>query len=72
MSKVMKAKYDAEHNALRLAEPLEGVPNDADLDVTVSTVDAGEPSILDFRGRLTGENGEEFATVIEEMFPIEK
>ena len=72
MSKVVKARYDAEQHVLRLAGPLEGVANDEDVDVTVKTNTAHEPSILDFRGRLTGKNGEEFAALIEEMFPIEK
>lgn len=72
MSKVVRAKYDAARNALRLAEPLEGVADDQDVDVMVSTGTPAEPSILEFRGCLTGENGEEFAALIEEMFPIEK
>jgi hypothetical protein len=72
MSKVVKAKYDATSNALRLVEPLEGVANDEDVEVTVNKSISTEPSILDFRGCLAGENGEEFAALIEEMFPIEK
>lgn len=72
MSKTLKAKYDAEHNSLRLVEPLEGIADNEDLEVTVNAPAAGEPSILDFRGCLAGENGEEFAALIDEMFPIEK
>lgn len=72
MSKVVRAKYDAAQHVLRLAEPLEGVENDEDVDVTVDTGTSREPSILDFRGCLTGKNGEEFAALIDEMFPIEK
>jgi hypothetical protein len=72
MSKVLKAKYDAAQNALRLVEPLEGVPNEADVEVTVTAPDAHESSILDYRGCLSGENGEEFAAIIDAMYPIEK
>ena len=72
-SKILRAKYDAAQNVLRLVEPLEGVPNEADVEVTVAMEPAEDGrSIADFRGRLAGENGEEFAALIDEMFPIEK
>jgi len=72
MSKVVKAKYDAAQNALRLVEPLEGVPNETEVEVTLNAPAAYESSILDYRGCLSGENGEEFAAIIDEMYPIEK
>ncbi len=72
MSKVLRAKYDAARNALRLVEPLDGVADDQDVEVTVNTSSPRDRSILDFRGCLSGENGEEFAALIDEMFPIEK
>jgi hypothetical protein len=73
MSKVVTAQYDAAKNVLRLVEPLEGVADGALVEATVQTpTQVANPSILEFRGILSGENGEEFAALIDEMFPIEK
>jgi len=72
MGRIMKAKYDAAQNALRLAEPLEGVENDETVDVTVTPKDAPRPSILAFRGSLSKEAGESLARAVEELFPTQK
>lgn len=73
MSKVLKAKYDASENVLRLAEPLDGVKDDETVDVTVNqrAVDSEKPWMA-FSGIMSKEDGEDFARVIEEMFPIER
>lgn len=70
MSKVVKAEYDAATNTLRLAEPMEGF-NDRD-EVNVTIVRARAKDDSEWRrleGIMEGERGEEFARVIEEMFP---
>lgn len=72
MSKVVTAEYDAAENALRLVEPLEGVRDHEKVQVVVTqTVDAERPW-MEFRGRLSGEAGQEFADLVEEMFPTQK
>lgn len=74
-SKILKAKYDAAQNVLRLVEPLEGVANEADVKVTVA-VDAPAQTPAEaweaIRRDVTQEQLDELAAVIEEMFPIEK
>jgi hypothetical protein len=72
MGKVMTAEYDAAENALRLAEPLEGVRDHEKVQVVVTpSVDPERPWMA-FRGKLYGKAGEELAAIIEEMFPTEK
>lgn len=73
MSKVVKVKYDATENVLRLAEPLVGVENHATLHATLDAADdTTERPWLAFRGCLSAEDGAEMAALIEEMFPTEK
>ena len=70
MGKVLTAKYDAAANALRLAEPLEGVADDETVRVNVvaATADPKRPW-LELEGSLSKEAGEELARAIDEMFP---
>ena len=74
MSKVITAEYDADRKELKLAEPLEGVRNHAT--VQLMLLERPEPDStrpwLAFSGCMSGENGEDFAHVIEEMFPREQ
>ncbi|HEV7922413.1 MAG TPA: hypothetical protein VGR02_16625 [Thermoanaerobaculia bacterium] len=77
MTKTLKARYDAEHNVLRLVEPLEGFANDADVEVTVETAaeakvpgDEVERPWLALEGSLSREAGEELARNINELFPM--
>jgi len=74
MGKTLTARYDAAENVLRLAEPLEGVKDHDEVKVTVEEKPPLDPERpwLAFSGIMSGEQGEEFARVIEEMFPIEK
>jgi hypothetical protein len=70
MSKVVKAEYDAATNTLRLAEPVEGLHDHDQVNVTIENARVtGGPSWHQFEGIMEGERGEEFARVIEEMFP---
>ena len=71
MSKLVKATYDAEHNALRLAEPLEGVPNEADLEVTVQLTPHPDQWAA-LRSMVTPEQLDELAAIIEEEFPTNR
>ena len=69
MSKVLTAKYDAEHNVLRLVERPEGVKNDDTVTVLVSKpIDPSRPWLA-LSGILSKEAGEELAKNIDEMFP---
>lgn len=71
-SKVVKATYDAEHNVLRLVEPLEGVADEATLTVIVDAPSRAADPWEDLRGILSKEAGDELAAIIEEEFPTEK
>jgi hypothetical protein len=53
MTKVVIAEYDAQENALRLAEPLAGI---------------GDRPWLSMRGILSAEAGASLAAAIDEMF----
>jgi hypothetical protein len=69
MGKVMTAEYDAAENALRLAEPLEGVRDHEKVQVIVTpSVDPERPWMA-LRGSLSKEAGEELSQIINEMFP---
>jgi len=70
MSKTLKAEYDDAARSLRLLEPLEGFADREKVTVIVEHADTKRPW-SDFRGLLSGKEGEEFARVIEEAFPIE-
>lgn len=72
MAKVLTAEYDAEHNTLRLMEPLEGVKDHETVNVIVSpAAPAADPERpwLAFENKLSKEAGEDLARTIDEMFP---
>jgi len=70
MTKVVTAKYDASHNALRLVEPLEGVKDHETVKVTVTVENPVTPEQppTKFSGVLSQEAGESLARAYEEMF----
>jgi hypothetical protein len=70
MSKVLTAEYDPDTCSLRLQEPLEGFARRERVSVIVDHAKP-TPPWSDLRGLLSGEEGEEFARIIEEAFPIE-
>ncbi len=73
VKKVVKVEYDAASNSLQLAEPLDGVADRETLQATIETRRAaGVESWRPFAGCLAGEAGEDFARVIDEMFPTER
>jgi hypothetical protein len=72
MSKVVTVEYDAAENVLRLEAPLEGVEDHAKLKATLETRNDAEHPWLAFRGRLSKEDADELAAIIEEEFPTEK
>jgi hypothetical protein len=69
MTKVLKAKYDAAENVLRLVEPLDGVKDDETVSVTVETPANPERPWLALEGSLSIEAGESLARAHEELFP---
>ena len=69
--KIVKAEYDANTKALKLAEPLDDFADKEVVTVIVHHIDP-ERRWLELRGTLAGEEGEQFAHAVEEMFPIEK
>ena len=71
MTKVVKAEYDAEHQTLRLLEPLEGLENGAQVTAVVNSDQPDHP-LKAVSGILDDEAGESFARAVEKMFPIEK
>lgn len=70
MSKVLNAEYDDATQSLRLLEPLEGFADHEKVSIIIQRAEAKKPW-SDLRGLLSGEEGEKFARVIEEAFPIE-
>jgi hypothetical protein len=72
MGKIVKARYDAEHQSLRLLEPIEGLEDQENVEVTIDkSIDPKRPWLA-LSGVLDDEAGESFARAVEEMFPIEK
>ena len=72
MGRIVKATFDAEHQTLRLLEPVEGFANDEQVDVIINKqIDPQRPWMA-LENTLSGEDGEAFARAIEEMFPIER
>jgi hypothetical protein len=69
MSKMLTAKYDAAENALRLAEPLEGVGNDETVTVTVERPSDPKRPWLELRGSMPAEQADDFERAITELFP---
>ena len=73
MTKTVTAEYDADAKVLRLVEPLEGVPNHEKILVTfVEPLPPGKHPCDKFRGILSGEDGEDLARAVEELFPTER
>jgi hypothetical protein len=80
MAKVFTAEYDAEHNTLRLAEPLDGVrdhekvqvqviPNVAEKAEAADDAEPSQPGWIKLRGSLSKEAADDFARVLNELFP---
>jgi hypothetical protein len=69
MSNLVKANYDAEHNTLRLVEPLVGVKDSEEVDVLVTKHFDPERPWLAFSGILSKEAGDDFARAVNELFP---
>ena len=67
--KTVKAEYDASENVLRLVEPLEGIPDHAQVDVTFVEPGAAARSVEKLSGSLSKEAGESMARAINELFP---
>jgi len=71
-TKVVTAGHDAEHNTLRLVEPLEGVRDHETVKVQVIAEEegkGGEPAWMALAGSLSKEDGDELARLVNEMFP---
>ena len=70
MTKVVIAEYDAQENALRLAEPLAGIKDHERIRVSIDepTRGNGDRPWLALQGSLSAEAGESLAAAIEEMF----
>jgi len=71
MTRIVKAEYDAEHQTLRLLEPLEGFEDHDQVTAVVNKADPQRPWKT-LRGILSKEAGDDLARAIDEMFPIEK
>ncbi len=73
MTKVVRAEYDAARHALKLVEPVEGLEDHDQVEVTIDKrVETGAESWRPFVGCLAGPAGDELARAIDEMFPIER
>ena len=73
MGKVVRAEYDAATHALKLVEPVEGLHDRDQVDVTIDKrEEPGAESWRPFVGCLAGPAGDDFARAIDEMFPIER
>jgi hypothetical protein len=72
MGKVVKAEYDAEHQTLRLLEPIEGFDDHERVSVVVDKAIDTQRPWLPLKGSLSKEAGDSLAAAIEEMFPIER
>jgi hypothetical protein len=69
MTKVVIAEYDAQENALRLAEPLAGIKDHERIRVSIDEPPAGgDRPWLALRGVLSAEAGASLAAAIDEMF----
>jgi len=70
VKRVVNVEYDAASNSLQLVEPLDGVEDREKLQATIEKRnDAGAESWRPFLGSLSGAAGDDFARVIDEMFP---
>ena len=69
MTKVVIAEYDAQENALRLAEPLAGIKDHERVRVAIDEPDGnGDRPWLAMRGILSTEAGASLAAAINELF----
>ena len=71
MSKVILAEYDAEHQSLKLPEPLPGVKDHERVRVAIEkepAEEAVEQPWMKYEGILSPEAGEDLSRAIEEMF----
>ena len=71
MAKVVTAEYDASENALRLKEPLEGVKDHAEVQVTVEAkppADPGRPWLA-LSGSMPAEDADDLQRAMNELFP---
>lgn len=67
MSKILTAEYDAEHNMLRLAEPLDSVKDGDTVDVIITKhVDPLRPWLA-LSGIMSKEQGDDFARALEQL-----
>lgn len=69
MGKLVKASYDAEHNTLRLVEPLEGVREGEEVNVLVTRQYDPERPWLAFSGAMSNDDADDLQHAIDEMFP---
>jgi hypothetical protein len=70
MSKVVTLEYDAEANAFRPTEPVEGIADHQKFHATLAPVpDEEERSWLQYSGIMDEERGADFARAINELFP---
>jgi len=71
MTRVVNAEYDAQHQTLRLLEPLEGFEDGAQVTAVINPKVPRRPWLA-LQGILSKEAGDDLARAIEEMFPTEK
>jgi hypothetical protein len=73
VKKTVNVEYDAARHSLQLVEPLEGVVDREKLQATIEKrVEPGEEPWRPFVGCMAGAAGDDYARVIDEMFPIER
>lgn len=70
MGKVVTLEYDAEANAFRPTEPVEGIADHQKFHATLAPVtEEEERPWLKYSGIMDEERGEDFARAINELFP---
>lgn len=67
MSKVVIAEYDAEHNMLRLAEPLEGVKDGDTVNIVITKLADPLRPWLALSGIMSKEQGDDFERALREL-----
>lgn len=72
MAKAVTAEFDAEHQTLRLLEPIEGFENKERVQVIVDKAIDPQRPWMALSNCLSSDDGEAFARAIDEMFPIER
>ncbi len=69
MARTIEAEYLAEHNVLKLTEPLTGVRDHAKLAVEIKALPTTESQPwMAFAGTLSGKSGREVARAVNEAF----